>query len=54
MKYLLLLLLIGCSKDYEYCKFNNREIKYEPIEWTMGTVKPIVYQDTFFSKTQNK
>ena len=54
MRYLLLLLLVACSKDYEYCKFNNRVIKYEETEWTMGEVRPLINEDTLFNKTQTK
>ena len=42
MRYLLLLLLVACSKDYEYCKFNNRVIKYEETFWTSGEMRPFI------------
>ena len=47
MRYLLLLCLMSCTKDYEYCKFNNRVLNYEETYWTSGEVRPFIDSSEF-------
>ena len=46
MKYILILLLIGCTKPKDgYCKYDT-DFKYQHNDWSIGPVYPDVKVDT--------
>jgi hypothetical protein len=52
MKYLLLLLLVSCSKSKDgYCKYDTAK-KYEHYEWSMGEYYPSINLDSVYYEKQ--